>query len=593
MTIAAPARAIGTKLDDARRFSAHASAALWGLLAALFACALAHLLFRETYQSNDDPAMDMIARGIGDLDEPQPYLVFINILVGKLLCALYRAAPGFPWYRSFLIAVQLVAGFVVYSVLWSRGSRTARVFLITVFAVAFDVDFYVNPQFTVTAALAAIAAVLLAIGWTERGCPRAALALPAIVALLAVSALIRAEACGMIALLGAPAAGFEIVRLVRSAPRLLWRALAPWVLGGAVCTGLVAYHQYEYMRHPEWRDFYRYNVLKSKLIDTGEILYTPATKHVFDAIGWSESDYKMFMMWAFIDEERFSLARLERLAELYQGVPWARPAWGTRLTDVFARRDAGSLLKLLVVLLPLCCITNKHRAVVVGLSYASTALAIGYLVFGLNRCPPRVFEPMFAFAAAVAIFSVGQNGPLPRRGRVAGGLQVGAVCLALALMAAYFAEQSVRSDEERTLSQSFERSVAKLKTPPGRLYVNWGGALPVQFLPPLGNWSALRGFKTVSLGWGTRSSATRRRLSQYHIDDFYRALYTRDDIRVIAVVPQIRALQKYAQEHYGETVRIASVENVHVKLKSRHAYLFSVYRLVRKPSPFVRLSARP
>ena len=85
---------------------------------ALTAPILAHLLFTPKFQTNDDACINMIACGAGICDRPEPHLLYINFLIGKLLEWLYHEYPDAPWYRLFMITSQFGA-----SVRASRHSR--------------------------------------------------------------------------------------------------------------------------------------------------------------------------------------------------------------------------------------------------------------------------------------------------------------------------------------------------------------------------------------------------------------------------------------------------------------------------------------
>ena len=93
------------------------------------------VVFRPSYETNDDVFMTMIASGKGLCPAPDEHLIFTNVIVGQGLKRLYSACPGFPWYGCYLLLVHyaaqvamayctLVAGRTPASAT-RRGSRSA------------------------------------------------------------------------------------------------------------------------------------------------------------------------------------------------------------------------------------------------------------------------------------------------------------------------------------------------------------------------------------------------------------------------------------------------------------------------------------
>src|SRR5262245_9279302 len=110
------------------------------------------------YQTNDDFAMRTIASGMRT-GQPSENLIYISILVGKVLKALYKAFPEIFWYDLMLYAFLALGGVTAtYALarLPARGRWLAPSTLLLCLVLA-----ALEPQFTIISGFCAGASVLL------------------------------------------------------------------------------------------------------------------------------------------------------------------------------------------------------------------------------------------------------------------------------------------------------------------------------------------------------------------------------------------------------------------------------------------------
>ncbi|MEE8411040.1 MAG: hypothetical protein V3S47_00955 [Acidobacteriota bacterium] len=297
-----------------------------------------HVLFDPLYRTNDDPSMLLLAAGLLYVDEPTPYLIFSNHLWGQLLAFLYTWLPGLPWYRVLQLTVQLAAGAtLVYVALGQRISASRMVPIAGCFVV-FDMLMLVRPHFTLTAAIAAVAAVILAgsraPGRDGPGPARWVL----FAGLWIAAAAIRHESAVLVYLLSIPPALVPLLRAWREggARLAVRRIVLPMAVAAII---VVSLHGYNRMRYevPEWRDFTETGPSLGAVLDfsaagsavaqtwkrfpdrTVQLLNTRYAPEVYAAAaegpGWTGSELRMFMAWFYADTELFSLARVESFLE--------------------------------------------------------------------------------------------------------------------------------------------------------------------------------------------------------------------------------------------------------------------------------------
>src|SRR6516164_2425819 len=148
---------------DAHHASSARRTALLRLLAAatvsVLSLCLARLAFVPLYQSNDDVTMRLTAEGVAIAARPTPYLLFINAVLGQLMVWLHDLVSSISWFTVSLALIQLIG---TATVMWVAlgGDMGARIQAL-IFLTCFDFWFWVYPRFTMTAAVAAIGAVVL------------------------------------------------------------------------------------------------------------------------------------------------------------------------------------------------------------------------------------------------------------------------------------------------------------------------------------------------------------------------------------------------------------------------------------------------
>jgi hypothetical protein len=535
-----------------------------------------HALFLPMYDLNDDPGMDMLARGVGYADAPTPFLLYSNVLYGRLLNALYAWQPELPWYRLLGLVCQYVAGAVSAAVVLRRAPRASTLALLALYFVAFDATFYLHPTFTVTAASLAIAASVL---WLDRAIHGEELPpgeTAGFVALVALAAAIRAQSAVLALLVVTPAILTGVVRAAgRRGSVALARGFVPLVAALAAIAALHVHDRRTYAATPGWEDAHTFHRLISEFVDFSRASYTPATRRVFDDVGWSENDFEMLRNWFYADPERYSIANMERVLDAFPRRAFWLESDFSHLALAFGDPYRFAMLGALVAA-GLFVPWSGRRWLEPALVLAAAAAVTVGLVFALGRFPPRVYHSVLALLLFVAIVLAARR---PAAGRPLRWVRVAALVAFVSVVPGLASTWHGRSQLGRTLNGALTGALRELPREP--LYVVWGAALPIELTLPWSSMAELRGLALYSLGSDTRSPLNGARLAERGIDDIYRAIYERDDVRVIGNESQGRLLVRYAQEHYGHRVAFRPV--------AQHGlpgwHLFSVYRFERIDVP--------
>lgn len=561
----------------------------------LTACALAYGVFVPVYQSNDDIALEMIASGRGICAEPTPFLLFVNVLVGEALSWLYTNAAGLPWYRLFMIGLHLIAGLTLAGLAVARGVSAARLILAINFFLIFDLYFWVRPHFSITSAVAALAAVVLWIHCLDRGrCGVSAFLL--FLALIAGSVLVRFEATVQMLLVAVPnlllAAGRPTA--VPSGPglrRAVRLSAGPLACAAGIVVGAKVYNDHRYASTPGWQDFYEYNALRAEFTDYQRASYDETSKPLFDRAGWSENDFFMLRYWFFADEKRYSK---QAFRTVLAGFPRVESSGSANVlagmgSDLRTTPALQALVAALVV--PFVFAARRQGGTTrLALAYGSVVLVCGLVIVARRRLPPWVYEPLLAYGPALALVLPAYQAPALS---AAWPWRMGPIAILLGYFATTAARQLwLESETALVLNQRLKYAIRQLRPCPDQLYVLWGGMFPFEFILSAADLDEWRDFKMLGTGFTAHTPINRARLQEFRIGDVYAALWRQPDVLLVCHAKYAPALAAYVQEHYGVQLMPRKLGEVTLgnwrQYDGKHGHIvayprgFAVFRLAEK-----------
>jgi hypothetical protein len=575
----------------------------WPLSVALVVTATAFVgmlvVFTPSFHTNDDVVMSMFASGTGLAEAPDEHLIFTNVLIGLALKAFYERMPDRPWYGWYLYVAYFLAqlGFV-YAIL-AQGFSWPRLGACLLWLVTAGLTMLNTLHFTTTAFLVTQGGALLVLL-----CVRRRLADPAAritgaaafgVALIVLGSLIRLDGCYLALVLAVPAWATMVVPSAAGRRAILVPALALPVVALAFIQALAAYNRHYYEHEPGWQGFYARNAIRNELMDSGRARWSPMTRPVFDAVGWSENDQRMLMTWYLADDGVFGLPTLRRIVEgvpaRYRQVSVDDLALG--LSPVL--RDRSVIL--LAAILPLCLLLMAWRGaewVALGATLAVISGVMLCLLVFLRAPPAPVYYPMLAYPVALLAFLArGPGDPEPgvRRLRLQAGLEpggswsgtlridfsrvlVGALALALLATAAGAYRQYRRSGIVQHHNGVLKAAIADLAPRENQLYVAWGAFFPYEAILPGDRPRVLAGLRLLSLGWPQNTPIDLAMKRRFGIGELSRALYRRTDLYVISDRVVNLLFRCYAWERHRATVGFELY---------RQYESFRVFRVVEQP----------
>ena len=269
------------------------------------------LLGHMSYETNDDETMSLICAGAYG---PGVRLVYSNYLLGLVLTRLYLLFPGLNWYLVLMLLASLTALMAVCLVLGSTLSFPGSMMLTAALNVLLGYDFYNELQFSKNASLlTGVGAVLLFYLLYGGKKKRMALLLGSF--LITAGFMVRKDsfyaAAAVMACGALPALQWKKREMIR---RLLC-VFGPALLAVLICMGI---NKAAYSKDPQWRNYMKYNILRSDLLDFGFPSYD-LHKDEIKALGLGKNDLKLLQSWDYMDPEVFTIGTLEKLVEMRGG----------------------------------------------------------------------------------------------------------------------------------------------------------------------------------------------------------------------------------------------------------------------------------
>ncbi len=538
------------------------------------------------FDTNDDTWMMLTLSGRATSVEPTEHVIFLNAVLARALTALYRTAPGAPWYGWLhVVSIALASWAMLYAML-ARHFSVRRLCLFLVCFLFFAIPFVISLQFTKTAFLVGLAGIfllytaLLAHLSGEGGPARTVFRVIVAGLLLLLSFAMRKESLLLVGVLSAPL----LVDLGWKARRsgALAAPLGSIAGIGVLLLALVDAHARAY-RAPEWQTCNEILPLKSWFTDYNRVPYNRHTKEVFDDVGWSENDYWMMVFWFYVDPATYSPEKLEAIVSRF-------PAMSLRTISPAVSALAVGLIReplfwvatpLLIGIAFLGGFTKRRDAGIVLVATVVLALSVMVFMVAFLKLPQRVSQPILTAPCWLALLLAKGRDPGPepdpededegedeedesrpgRRLEVAGILLVVlSVLLVLfmprvphkfALGRSRFAVQ-----ENRDLRAALQR----LDPRPSQTIVAWGATFPYSAILPMEPKDYLRDLRIVAVGSSNQSPVQQRMLDAQGIDDVVRALFERDDVFITPAPVSAGnvGLRRYIDEHYRVPVEITT-----------------------------------
>jgi hypothetical protein len=488
------------------------------------------LIFNPRWESNDDVAMSMVAHGYGIASQGSFRLIFSNVLWG----AIVRCIPSIDGLLGYSIATLLAMTLAGAATLYFLLRISVGYFVgPLVFVLVFSRPVLV-PQFTITAGLLAVAAVLGLIAYSRGG---------------SRFNLIAASCLGFLAyLIRAPE--FALVGGV-AAPLLPWRKLvrdrAAWLAASAVvvCIAGAAIIDVWAYSGSEWQAFWQGNLARAPFTDFGAVDLVLQHSDTMQRLGLSENDIRLIGSYFFADQR---LANPKLLSTLLGEIPIetaSKTSFASGWASVWSM-FGPELLPLAMTGFFLMLLFARPGQVVAWMICLAAMFAFG----ALGRPGAlRIYIPLFSLFIVIAC----AGAILQSRWRC------GAVVVVLFTGCLMNARQL--SSETATSDWMVQHAVRKFVSHEST--VVWGGSLPIEYIFPVFTRAAdVRDTRIYGLGAFTRAPFSVAFADERAGKGLLARLRSEAGIPLIATSQLQAQLNTYCMEHYGTALRLSVIKKL-------------------------------
>lgn len=476
------------------------------------------------FEENDDVMMCMIANGTYS-GAPEYHLVYINVLYGFVLAALYHIIPAIEWYTlSFAILHILSMSALSYCVLTTPNRAKWEKILWLMVLYVLWARVIVALQFTTTAGMVCLAGCMLLLRESKK-------ARWSGVVLVIIAALIRFMAAGLVGLLMAP--------IIVYTYRLNWRKYIAIVIMLTAVVGCRVTNHMIYDRDPEWKYFRAYNQLRAQLNDNPNA-YKLTSSEIPEGI--DPMNYQLLLRFV-PDAEQIDLPAIRQLSATVGDVPFRQQILNLHRLDKYAVEVA--ILFALLILMILTTGNRDKRIFLVLYTLFILILIVHVSLDGFLK--NRVFLCMLAPMMATDFMLLPNTTGLKRRWGIG---------IAMVVLSAWYGyqiyEEKQTADYNRYVWSHLQQTL--LEYVPENAYVTTiGTSMMMEATNPWHVWPY--DFHKYTLGWLTWCPLNKP------VGHSYRAL-VRDDMYVFTHINYTHdhtALQRVCEQiekHYGVPTEI-------------------------------------
>ena len=520
------------------------------------------------FESNDDLAMAQIASGARYA--PDAHLVFINIIIGKVLAALYVLVPGVSWYvwsQWFLIFLSLTA--VTY-VLIRKSENKVLLFLVASTLLGIGYECYIALQFTKTAAVVAAAGAILVFYGIEH--------------INKISSYIACVLGGILAVTGSMyrLTSFEMVILIMLGIgvfrlNILWDAdfkkflknLARYIVPFS-CIIVLAFvcksvDTRSYTDGGEWEAYVEFNKLRAELLDYGFPEYDKNAE-LYQQLGISKEDLAYYCEWQFGDTELFTAEEMRELVAAKestvistQSIKEFLTACCSKLMSFLKERLVWNFLFITMVFFVL---NWKKGCCVLAYQIIQTAVIYSYFVLIGRYSQRRVDVSYWITVIMVVLFLMMDEKIEIKRNTKKLAAIIGSVIVigyigSMGLWKNVSEEIPVESKENAQLIlEEIEKDTAHVyMVTVGSSVVDaaWEVKEPIEK-------GCLNNYHVLG-GWQNRSPVTNAVLENYDIDNPYRDMINNDSVYLIDNLYH-ESTEIYLQENYDTGAKLVLVKEI-------------------------------
>jgi len=528
------------------------------------------LFFTPCFDTVDDAIMLLTASGV-TTGTPSEYVIYSNVIVGLALKFLYLHASNIRWYPIYLYLAHFIAMTVILCSIIRRKPDWPAVFHYLGLFIIFEMPLLMRLQFTSAASALALGGFCLFITTLDSRGGKAAAYLVIASALVAGGGLIRIDSVYLLAFLAAP------VLLTLMIGKSRRQAVVFVLLSAVLLTALACFDDAYYMKDPQWAKYHQYQIIRDKLHGYPKLDYNERNRPVFDHVGWSKNDERIFAHGFNFDQTVYSIEKITYVEKNAHN--WRNLSDTIKTLKEPLKANLPPIIATLVYLIFLAMGIGKERRGLIC-AQALTAVLICIWLSHTARLPDRVFLPVLLFLSLTSLVesvSATAEKPSPQNKY----LVVIVVALLTCLLGAQVFSAASQSRTNRTDQIYYYKILAGLPRGADDLILMRGSVLPIGRTPPFSDLNEYRGLHLLFIDHLINSPLNAETLSRFHQTSLLSAINSDKHLFMLSRDQFIPIFYRYFAEHHLPKPRFKVIASY-----DKGKYLLSVNRpAVRRAGP--------
>ena len=530
-------------------------------------------IFTPKFMTTDDLRMSFIISGKYGMLEASDYVLFSNVLIGKLLKFLFSVFKSDSLYGYYLLTLLFFGNTSInYMLLKRQGFRNGfTYFLLFFFCVS--VFMILNLQFTIVACFLAIVGVLFVASWNNLS-EKKDLYLYLGSAFLIASSLVRFDSFILILVLSSFYFLYDFLKVKKL-------KLSHYILGAIVGLAFLL-QQYSVNCYNSTDRFYEFNAERAKITDYGvqERLTNEELRPALKQANWSNNDLRMMNNWFFSDTTIYSLENTSKFTkQCGTGLKEFKLSKLYLIDDI--KENYLLFLLMLLFLMILIFRLGQKKAVIMNVIFCFLLIIglLSFMFFYMRNPPLRIFFPCIAFLVITPLLFLqdGEGDSLSSKTRK---FTYYGFLFLFVIISSLFVRKNFKVSQNLNVRYAYLKDFKLRNIQLTNYFIfDWGGFPYDRLLPIESNVVSAfleKDMKVLSLGTFQRTNDVKKMLLDNNKSDVYNALLQDNScifINAKASYKRLVYLKKYYKEHFGITIGADTL------IKEKDFYAFKIVQL--------------
>ncbi|MBM4317902.1 MAG: hypothetical protein FJ116_10540 [Deltaproteobacteria bacterium] len=503
-------------------------------------------LFHPSWHVNDDPAMAMIGAGVVWTNTGSEFIVFVNILLGKLIKFLGELYPGTFWYSIAVLGLTFLSLWQSILITFLSNHFFPKTLINFIFLFYLYSNYFFSITFTKTAILLGLTSGILFI-FAETFLQSRKRTICVILSSFGIfcTSLLRFEAFLLSLILLTPLLTVHLFKKIRT--HNYSADLMIMFTGVFLALATRGYHNSYYAKNLDWQSSGAAQKTLAFILDYGRTLKDANNSgEVFKRTGITQTDWDMVRSWLFPE----SVISDESLLKLENELNQPTISFPVMIRQLLKSLQSSQMVIICLGLSLIWCALFSQLTSWLFFFLYFAIIVIYFITY--RKLPERVLCPMSAFFPLSALALIDTKINLTRSKKLA--------FLFSALLISKFTISEIRYilflDKENQIRQAQLMSdLTQIKKYSNNLFVVVPLSVGFENLPVVKYpHSLLSSFQGMTFGWLSRTSLFKKRIQNFKVQDIFYSLSDRKDLIVVSTQKSNVLLHTYIKNKFNKNI---------------------------------------